>query len=84
MGSFVTTNVRLPKDLLAKLKFKAVGESKSVAQLVREAIQAYLSPPEIKNIDYDSDPFNDLIGIAESDIRDGAANHDYYLYSREK
>ncbi|GAG95042.1 unnamed protein product, partial [marine sediment metagenome] len=37
--NYVTTNVRLPKEMLRALKLEAVREDKSVAQLVREAIE---------------------------------------------
>ena len=84
MGAFVTTNVRLSKDLLTKLKFRAVEENKSVAQLVREAIQQHLSQHQLIKIDYDNDPFNDLIGITQSEIIDGSVNHDHYLYGTVK
>lgn len=38
MPEYITTNIRLPRELLKALKHKAVEENKSVSQLVREAV----------------------------------------------
>jgi predicted DNA-binding protein len=43
--NFVTTNIRLPKEVLKKLKHKAVEDNKSVSQLIREAVQKFILGP---------------------------------------
>lgn len=80
--NFVTTNIRLPKDILKKLKHKAVEDNKSVSHLIREAIQKLLLSPQEKD-NYKEDSFNDVIGIAESGPRDGSTKHDSYLYGKK-
>ena len=79
----IATNIRLPEDLLKALKYKAIEENKSMNQLIREAIEmslADLPRPEGK----ERDPFEDVIGIARSGIRDASSKHDRYLYGRKK
>lgn len=83
MSNFVVTNLRLPEEDLKELKYKAIEEKKSVNQLVREAIEIYLSrqkQPELPG----KDAFDNIIGIARSGIKDGSVKHDQYLYGRKK
>ena len=79
----ITTNIRLPKDMLKRLKLRAVEEEKSVSQLIREAIENYLfgkttSPPD----ESQTDPIMKIIGIAQSGIKDGSIAHDRYLHGK--
>ncbi len=79
MAAMVTTNIRLPEELLKTLKYKAIEEKKSVNQLIREAIEMSLAvAPELGKVE--KDPFEDMIGIARSGIKDGSSKHDRYLY----
>lgn len=83
MAANVATNIRLPEEVLKALKYKAIEEKKSVNQLIREAIEISITPgvePE-KQL---KDPFDDVIGIARSGIKDGSTKHDRYLYKRRK
>ncbi|MEK6590354.1 MAG: CopG family transcriptional regulator [Nitrospinota bacterium] len=83
MSTNIATNIRLPEEILKILKYKAIEEKKSVNQLIREAIEKSLAthvPPE----KYEKDPFNDIIGIAKSGIKDGSTKHDHYLYRKRK
>ena len=83
MSAFVVTNIRLPEEDLKELKYKAIEERKSVNQLVREAIEMYLSKqnqPELP----EKDEFEKVIGSARSVIKDGSIKHDQYLYGRKK
>lgn len=41
MSTFVTTNVRLPRDVHKQLKMRALEENKSVAELIRESVARY-------------------------------------------
>ncbi len=83
MSSLVATNIRVPEEILKELKYRAIEEKKSVNQLVREAIEKYLSiqkQPEI----YEKDPFEKVIGSVKSGIKDGSVKHDQYLYGRKR
>ncbi|MDP6625611.1 MAG: ribbon-helix-helix domain-containing protein [Nitrospinota bacterium] len=75
MSAFVVTNIRLPEEDLKELKYKAIEERKSVNQLVRGAIEMYLSKqnqPELP----EKDEFEKVIGSARSVIKDGSIKHD--------
>ncbi len=79
MSTLVATNIRVPEEILKELKYRAIEEKKSVNQLVREAIEKYLSiqkQPET----HKKDPFEKVIGSARSGIQDGSVKHDRYLY----
>jgi metal-responsive CopG/Arc/MetJ family transcriptional regulator len=79
MSTTIATNIRLPEDLLKALKYRSIEEKKSVNQIIREAIQMSLAAapqPEER----ERDPFEDVIGIARSGIKDASSKHDCYLY----
>ncbi len=83
MSTKIATNIRLPEDLLKTLKYRAIEEKKSVNQLIREAIEMSLAvapQPE----EHEKDPFENMIGIARSGIKDASSKHDRYLYGRKK
>jgi metal-responsive CopG/Arc/MetJ family transcriptional regulator len=83
MSTKIATNIRLPEDLLKTLKYRAIEEKKSVNQLIREAIEMSLAAapqPE----EHEKDPFENMIGIARSGIKDASSKHDRYLYGRKK
>jgi len=91
---YVTTNVRLPKEMHRALKWRAVEENTSVAALIRESIARYLVEeqaaivlPEDESV---SDPIFQLGSLtAESEVirgdrpTDGAVQHDRDIYERE-
>jgi len=83
MSVTIATNIRLPEDLLKALKYRAIEEKKSVNQIIREAIEVSLtvSPQPKKR---EKDPFEDVIGIARSGIKDASSKHDRYLYGRKQ
>lgn len=83
MSSNIATNIRLPKEVLKALKYKAIEEKKSVNQLIREAIEKFLATA-IKPERHTKDPFEDIIGIVKSGIKDGSKRHDSYLYGKKK
>ncbi|MBI5056460.1 MAG: CopG family transcriptional regulator [Nitrospirae bacterium] len=85
MSTLVATNIRLPDETLKELKYRAIEERKSVNQLVREAIENYLSvqkQPEMQR--QVKDPFENVVGSARSGIKDGSVKHDEYLYPVRK
>jgi hypothetical protein len=87
MTEYVTTNVRLPKELYRQAKRRALEEEKSLAEVIRESVIQYLTADEstarqmtdAKHVE--SDPLW-LIGTdpVESDVTDASINHDRYLY----
>lgn len=83
MSTSIATNIRLPEEVLKELKYKAIEEKKSVNQLIREAIEASLSAP-VKPERYAKDPFEDVIGIVKSGIKNGSTKHDRYLYGKRR
>lgn len=84
MAVYVTTNIRISKEMHKRLKLKAVEDNKSVSQLIREAIQGYFfEQKELQKGDYRSDSFINIIGMARSGIKDGSVAHDRYLYGKQ-
>jgi predicted DNA-binding protein len=90
MTEYVTTNIRLPKDLYRQAKRRALDEEKSLAQIIRESIVEYLAEPQVAEpgslaedtpLDWEKDPLW-LIGTdpVMADVTDGSVNHDLYLY----
>ena len=78
---YVATNIRLPRKTLYDLKVRAAKERKSLAQLVREAIeQTFHIGPAGAGVDPKKDPFYSLIGACESGTADGARRHDRDIY----
>ena len=72
------TQVYFPMELYRKIERMAKDESKSVASIVREAVDEYLKRRE--EINWDDDPFFNIVGIVESGKGDLSENHDKYLY----
>jgi len=83
MPATIATNIRLPEELLKTLKHKAVEENKSVNQLIRDAIEMSLAAT-IQPQENQRDPFEDMIGIGRSGIKDASSKHDRYLYRRTR
>ena len=90
MTEYVTTNIRLPKDLYRRLKRQALEEEKSLSQVVRESVASYLTgtglaEPELSNgvapEEGEQDPLW-LIGKDPviADVTNGSVNHDLHLY----
>jgi len=83
MPGTIATNIRLPENILKTLRHRAIEEKKSMNQLIREAIEIFLAAapqPEERR----KDPFEDVIGIARSGIKDASSKHDHYLYRRKQ
>lgn len=81
MVSEKRTQVYFPEKLYRDVQKRAKEESKSVAAVVREAVEKYLSDREI---DWENDPIFKAVGFIKSDVSDLSENHDLYLYGREK
>jgi len=83
MSMVTATSIRLPDDLLKTLKYRAIEEKKSVNQIIREAIEMSLAVAP-QSAEREKDPFEDLIGIARSGIKNASSKHDRYLYGRKQ
>jgi hypothetical protein len=84
MTEYVTTNVRLPKELYRQAKRRALEEEKSLAEVIRESVALYLTGGTEAHVDaetWESDPLG-LIGTdgTVAEVTDLSVNHDYYLY----
>jgi len=79
---FVTTNVRFDQESYKHLKFLAVEEQKSLAQLIREAVKKVYGLPKRSRSqkNWQKDPFFHTIGICATGITDGAVRHDRDIY----
>jgi predicted DNA-binding protein len=75
------TQVYFPKKLYQDVQKRAKAESKSVAAVVREAVEKHL---EEKEIDWENDPFYKAAGFFEGTVADMSVNHDHYLYGARK
>ena len=90
MAEYVTTNIRLHKDVYREIKRRALEEEKSLAQVIRESVVQYLTAP-VEGLsrsekpamadDWENDPLW-LIGTdpVMADVTDASVNHDLYLY----
>lgn len=82
-ADYVATNIRLPKETLQDLKLQAVRQHKSLAQMVRDAVeQVYGVPkPKAKSLkEFHKDPLFSTVGICKTGIKDGAREHDRDIY----
>ena len=82
--NMVRTQVYLPRDIYEQLKQRATAEGITMAHQIREALTDYVAdtsndPTGIP----DDDPLWNLIGTAATGLRDGAVNHDQYIYQRD-
>lgn len=94
------TQLYLEEDLYKALRQRAAAMGKSMAQVVREALTAYLGwdghkPQEPVVVEaekeqaeeawcLEDDPLYQIIGMASSGVGDLAERHDYYLYVEDK
>jgi hypothetical protein len=89
MAEYVTTNIRLPKDLYRRLKRQALEVEESLSQIVCESVTSYLTATRVTEPELpagtalnedDSDPLW-LIGRdpVTADVTDDSVNHDLHL-----
>lgn len=74
------TQMYFPADLYRKLKSISASQSRSIASVVREAVERYIK--DIESGKPEDDPIFQMIGIAEAD-EDLSEEHDRYLYGKE-
>ncbi|HHY47956.1 MAG TPA: hypothetical protein GX506_11735 [Firmicutes bacterium] len=83
MPKYIVTNIRFSEDEHKRLKYEALKENRSIADIVREAVDIYFADREGKRLteaELANDPFFDVIGVGESGIPDNAVRHDVALY----
>ena len=79
----IGTYLRLPKSTIRRMKALAAAQEKSLAQLVRDAIEkTYDIDASLEPVAAAGDPFTCLIGSARSGRKDGSAKHDDVIYGR--
>ena len=71
--------IRIDKETYEQLKLKADGTHKSMAALVREIVTKSLKGEALSK----DDPLLSLCGKVSTRRKDGARNHDNYIYGRE-
>ena len=80
MSEMIRTQIYLSSEQHEQLKKRGAKDKKTMASVVREAIDYYLAEDQTLSIFPADDPLFDLIGIADSGLKDVSANHDKYLY----
>ena len=90
MKKLVATNIRFPKEELMEYKQMATEEGKSLSEFLRIIVRGYSYQKKngVKQLDYtkiNTTPSNKRDPIFElkpwnSRIKDGAKNHDKYIY----
>ncbi len=80
--SFVTTNIRLEAEVYKHLKLRSAQTRRSLAQLIREAVERTYTLPELSGQGRRRarDPLFRLVGICRTGIRDGSVEHDRDIY----
>lgn len=74
---YTATNIRLPRKTLDALKLEAVKRRTSLAQLIREAVEAtYGIASEAPALDRKTDPFYRQIGSIAGGSKDLSDKHD--------
>ncbi len=76
---YVTTNIRIPREMWWTLKEKAIHDGKSLAQLLREGAMCILEGKKIKKFEFRNDPFFKIVGKVTG-TKDGSIKHDRDIY----
>jgi len=76
---YVTTNIRIPREMWGTLKEKALRDGKSLAQLFREGAACIIEGKKIKKVEFKNDPFFNIIGKGTGK-KDGSVKHDRDIY----
>lgn len=80
MSEMIRTQIYLSSQQHEQLKQRGEASHKTMASLVREAVDQYLAEEQTPAPFPADDPLFDLIGIAQSGPTDVSENHDTYLY----
>lgn len=80
---YKTTVIRIPKNTLQALKIEAARENKSLAELIRIAVEkVYGKKLEVSpgKDSFKKDPFFSLLGLCRTGLKDGSIHHDRDVY----
>lgn len=80
MSEMIRTQIYLSSEQHEQLKKRGAKDKKTMASVIREAVDQYLVEDQNPLIFPANDPLFDLIGITDSGPEDGSINHDKYLY----
>ena len=75
----VRTQIYLPQDVYDRLRRRAERERLTMAQQIRDALEAYLADAAADAVLRPDDPLWGLVGAGEGPA-DAAEAHDRYLY----
>ena len=75
------TQIYLEPELQTALRRRAIAEHRSVAAIIREAVREFMRPTNKNDAD---DPFVALMGRFQGGPKDGAKNHDKFLYAKRR
>lgn len=81
-NEYITTNIRISKELWKSLKDKALREGKSLAQLFREGALCILAGAKLTKTEFKHDPFLKVIGKGQG-TKEGAVDHDQAIYGNK-
>ena len=70
-----------PYQLYMELKNQSKKNGKSMAEIVRCALEEFFSYDKSR---WENDPINKIVGMCNDDITDASYNHDKYLYGKRK
>lgn len=74
------TQIYFDEPLHRRILRRAKTEGRTAAALIREAAARYLDEHALD----EEDPIRSLIGAGKGGPRDGAKDHDKYLYGRDR
>lgn len=80
MSEMIRTQIYLSPEQHEQLKMRGEQAQKTMASIIREAVDAYLLQEETPSIFPADDPLFDLIGMIDTEPEDASVNHDAYLY----
>lgn len=65
MKTYITTNIRVPKEDLKRLKLSALKENKSISAILRELIEQYI------RLSREQQPHNPLSALEKYAVKTG-------------
>jgi len=79
------TQIYLTEEQRRQLKLLADRRRKSMAEVIREAIQEYITR-QVEDLGElcRADPLRDIIGLGASGIADGSVHHDRDIYDEDQ
>jgi len=81
MSEMIRTQIYLSPEQHDELKRRGEGSKKTMASMIREAVDHYLAEEQAPSPFPVDDPLFDLIGAIDSGPTDVSENHDAYLYN---